>query len=991
MFQSIAVPGELFPSRLKLELDHFSRFSLKSTLPRREVPVHIRLLYSLGLRLLNRGTVLPSNKITETVLEKRFNNKSIGSIGCLNKNGVGPECFHPVTMDEKFLVACKLSHQISIAIMKGLEQGYFGNQANLIIHSSTDMFSNAEWALILSTAVTEVYDIIHNYAIIYNEKIQIDLFNPDSSDVILCFDDKKDIENSSLIISDFYDDINFLCDYEDFDLQDKPLNPDYSALSFFLDYVFFYPDFREGQFEAISNILLRNNSIVLLPTGAGKSLIYQLASFIVPGIIVVISPLVSLMDDQVFNLSYKFGITGAIQFHSANSPEEKQIQEHNKLLLQQNVPALIYCSPERLHIPAFIDDISVLMKRNNVYAVAIDEAHCVSEWGHEFRSAYLNIGNTVKSLFKNSGDIVPVIVALTGTASDAVLNDVRRELRFTDTDVLIQPDSFDRKELRFSLVKCPAEEKIYQTELLIKDYIPQKFGLTYYDFIRRSPGETNSGIIFTPYAISESNYSAQRMAALISCSMQELGLGCYFSNTPALFDKKTWAMIKKNNANRFKRDELNILVATNAFGMGIDKPNIRFIIHDGLPVSIEQYYQEAGRAGRDGKHSECVLLFSDELSDENEKLLGANLTWDDFQRAYQLSSHFNHSSVDDISAQLWFHYQTFSGLDRDYAVINKTIKELYGHSCGEVISKPVERKNEDQVIKAVVRLMNLGVILGYSYDYNGTLEITVGNLDKESVVNAFSSYLQNDNKDVKDYYLNKIRSLDADDATFVENSANVLIEYIYEVIEQGRRRSMSEMYYLAKEASAKCGDEQDAFIRNTIVSYFSYSGVNRDELKAISTGENAGLSDIIPFWNLYPNQDYCDSKKANTIYIRAGRLLESKPDHPGLLLTQAVAKILSSHMVDSGAKSNIIAAISYARSRYSVPIDNVISPYFAVLNLVLSVDLTAFDELVSNTHNLLDYSKTSLLSLLASSEYIDDNYRSYILLSYIHEVIEKME
>jgi ATP-dependent DNA helicase RecQ len=322
---------------------------------------------------------------------------------------------------------------------------------------------------------------------------------------------------------------------------------------------FGYHDFRVRQEEVIDTILAGQDALVLMPTGGGKSLCFQIPALIFEGLTVVVSPLISLMKDQVDALNAN-GIN-AVSLNSSQSFEEQ------KAILNQlyyNQTKLLYVSPERLQESGYLFE---FLKRITVSLFAIDEAHCISHWGHDFRPDYLNL-SSLRIHFPK----VPVM-ALTASADNTTQQDIAQLLKLRDFKLF--RSSFDRENIHY-FVKPKAE---------MKNFLPE--------FLRKQ--EQNSGII---YCLSRK--STEKMAAYIS------SLGYLAAYYHAGMD----ADLRNHVQTEFSKDNIKIVVATIAFGMGIDKSNVRYVIHIDLPKNIEGYYQETGRAGRDGAKAEAYLFFS---------------------------------------------------------------------------------------------------------------------------------------------------------------------------------------------------------------------------------------------------------------------------------------------------------------------------------------------------------------------------------------------
>ena len=322
---------------------------------------------------------------------------------------------------------------------------------------------------------------------------------------------------------------------------------------------FGYDDFRKGQEEIITHILNKEDCLAIMPTGAGKSICYQIPALTFEGTTIVISPLISLMKDQVDSLVQN-GISATFINSSLTANEYYQTIENAKLGMYK----IIYVAPERLNSDNFID----LLNKINISMFAIDEAHCVSQWGHDFRPSYTEIANIILNLKKR-----PVVTAFTATATELVKNDIIDLLKLSNPFTITT--GFDRKNLSFS-VETPMDKKQF-----LLDYI--------------NTHKEASGIIYCLSRKNVDNLYDELSSQGFSVSKYHAGMS---------------DSARTKNQNDFVFDKNSIMVATNAFGMGIDKSNIRYVIHYNMPKDLESYYQEAGRAGRDGADSECILLFN---------------------------------------------------------------------------------------------------------------------------------------------------------------------------------------------------------------------------------------------------------------------------------------------------------------------------------------------------------------------------------------------
>ena len=320
-----------------------------------------------------------------------------------------------------------------------------------------------------------------------------------------------------------------------------------------------YSEFRFGQTQALKSILKNKNTVVIMPTGGGKSLIYQLPALILPGVTIVISPLIALMKDQVDSLE-QMGIPATF-INSSLSATETRLRVDD---IKNNRYKLIYIAPERFYSQEFLQ----LIKNLTVSLFAIDEAHCISEWGHDFRPSYLKL----KEIIKLVGQ--PPVLAVTATATPEVREDIIKQLELKEPTTIVT--GFNRPNLKFSVIRASEAQK-YSEILNITQQID------------------GAGIIYAGTRQKVETLLEYLLANGVEASAYHAGME---------------PNDRKAIQNDFMIGKTRIIIATNAFGLGINKSDIRFVLHFDMPGTIEAYYQEAGRAGRDGKESHCIMLYS---------------------------------------------------------------------------------------------------------------------------------------------------------------------------------------------------------------------------------------------------------------------------------------------------------------------------------------------------------------------------------------------
>jgi ATP-dependent DNA helicase RecQ len=331
---------------------------------------------------------------------------------------------------------------------------------------------------------------------------------------------------------------------------------------------------RPGQREVIDRVLAGRDTLAILPTGAGKSLCYQLPAVVLGGTCVVVSPLIALMKDQADQLEAR-GIEAAPLNSALTACEEEAAMRD----VRQARAGIVFATPERLQSPEFLD----ALKRNRIEFLVVDEAHCISQWGHDFRPAYLELGHALRAL----GD--PPVLALTATATEDVVRDIREQLGRPAMEVV--NGALYRPNLRYAVRQVTGEEAKLEA-------------------LRELLDEVRGPVIVYAATVKAADALAQKL--------KEWG------ESALLYHGRLAAGTRNARQEAFMAGEARVMVATNAFGMGIDKRDVRAIVHYQVPGSLEAYYQESGRAGRDGKVSRCTLLYDHADRRVQQFFLGAH-------------------------------------------------------------------------------------------------------------------------------------------------------------------------------------------------------------------------------------------------------------------------------------------------------------------------------------------------------------------------------
>ncbi len=849
--------------------------------------------------------------------------------------------FTEISNEERYLNAIKIVHQVQITIIEAILAGFIDIRKEGVIYfdAKSIKINKEEASFILKATFEDLLELIDKISSLYNYKIGLKKFH------ISLFSENI-TKNNSIVISL---DENLVSSIPKFIIQDisfpgviahhdRPTNcaeivsPKESILEYFLQYIFRKEKFLEGQFETICRALTGKDAVVLLPTGSGKSLAFQLASMILPGVTIVIDPIISLINDQIDNLE-RMGIDRVVGISS--QIKDSNLKTQLIQLFGQGQYLFCYITPERFQMKNFRSATKALTISSPISLIAIDEAHCVSEWGHDFRTSYLNIGRISRDYCQFKGRIPPLL-ALTGTASHSVLRDVQRELQINDFDAIITPKTFDRPELHFLIFKCKSEEKRDILNGILKRVLPGKFGVTFSSFYQSQGKQTKCGLLFCPFV--GSTFGVVEVADNISADLSML-IKFYAGKEPKRWrGSLDWNEYKKQTACNFKNNKFPLMVATKAFGMGIDKPNIRYTIHFSIPCSIESFYQEAGRAGRDKSEAKCIIILADDFPKRTTKLLDPKTSPEEI--ANIMKNERNWDTDDDITRAMFFHAKAFKGVQSEMDSVKDVIDKLgvlsKSRNVNFVIDERQKRiskatdihdkKDKNSVEKAIHRLLILGVIRDYTINYSTKeFSICLVETDKEQIIENYAKYVAGYNKGRVKTETDKLWiHFNEEFNEFVTSTVRVLIEFIYETIEKGRRRALEEMLNIAR-TSLK--GNSDKLLREGILRHLESK--HAEEIgELIKSEEDAGFEVLKKLVDGYETEQgeviggIRSPKNAAEIRGQVARYLESTPDHPGLLFLRSLSEV---YCVNSDTKiviQNIAAAIEFAYKKYNIKEDS---------------------------------------------------------------------
>ena len=688
----------------------------------------------------------------------------------------------------------------------------------------------------------------------------------------------------------------------------SPTSNQRASLRYFLQNIFLPftedADFREGQIGIIGSALSRRSTIGLLPTGSGKSVCYQLASVLQPAVSFVVCPIKSLMYDQKAELDI-VGFDRANYITSDQTPQEKQGVQRE---FGRGKYFFVFVSPERFQTTTFRQEISAVgLDLYFSYAV-IDEAHCLSEWGHDFRTSYLNLANTIEKFAPNAR-----YIGLTATASVNVLKDIQAEFSIED-ECIRTPLNFTRDELGFEVIDDKGEKEDSLIQLVSK--MEKKWN-------NSRVSSEKAGIVFTSTVNGKKGCHslASRLANTLDMDVR------YFSGSEpkhANFQGGSYDEYKREVQNDFKANKYRLLVATKAFGMGVNKGNISYTIHYGVPNSMEALYQEAGRAGRDKRlfnetPADCCVLLTRETSDQVLDKL-----WDKRTSIENLKDHrkqLRHES--DLATNMFLLTESLDTIKYEADLLTIIYRTLIENA--ELRKITLDARNfkvdKSKFEKAIYRLSQIGIISDWVIDNFHTGVITVffscPNVEQieQNLVATIQKYdpyfrLQTIFESSNKHYQIMCERLKQGRIDRTKFLFAILLIWSYDHFVYNRRQSQKNVYEQCVQVAGQ-GPEERAKFKEQLEAYFRHDRSTQQLLHLVEDSKNIDTWLSVFF---QPETDEGKKKLISESQLRAlsaqiSRFLESYKDNPCLDFLSGLTRLTADQFDDADGETRMNSAL----------------------------------------------------------------------------------
>lgn len=727
--------------------------------------------------------------------------------------------------------------------------------------------------------------------------------------------DENEIHKNILFVrNDYMDDADYFkvstSDPIKYNIIQDGDDSDLPALEFMLMNIFGYKEFTAGQLPIIINTLRGNVTIGLLPTGGGKSLCYQLTALLQPCVSFVVVPIKSLMQDQKENLDGRF-IT---RTNFISSDQEAGEKDEIGRKFSKGKYFFIWISPERFQITRFREYLKHLNENQTIALAVIDEVHCLSEWGHDFRTSYLNLCNTIGAYCPSTN-----LLGLTATASINVLKDILVEFKAERENVKTILE-YTRPELRFKIYRDNGQnsESKYKSLENLMDIFDKKSIFQVNDI------KTRSGLIFTVnrngpmgcYGLHKKLW--QKYPEVAKWYSGEVPEETRYENgrriQSMVMDKEEFKSYKQKVQKDFKQNKYSLLIATKAFGMGIDKSNIRYTIHYGIPGSIESLYQEAGRAGRDKKDAICYILYTSEILDKAnlDKLFDINTTIEEIQ---EISDASGYKDGRDIMRNFFLWIQNNKGVEVETNFTYKLFKKYAQQekkviiNCSDVLnslnSKEINRGNVFPLTqKAIYRLSLLGIVEDWTiekWNSNGSYEVSFSKFSEESVKDTLLKYVRKYESEDEIIKRKKTQISNEPYLDEYQESIKLLIQWNYDHVFYNRRQSLKTLVELCE--NYEVGKEEE--FKTKIEAHFKFT-----ESTYVLEHISENPKDYKKWFEVFRNKDGKLIDKSDIQGLKSGisRYLESFRYNTGLNFLSGIIRLVEDDFNNTDGRDRLDSA-----------------------------------------------------------------------------------